>query len=569
MMRYPKSLSLAATFLLFSSLLHAQQPKTLTPSETDLWNHRLGPERAIHLTAAESADLQRHLGGHEYLEYEIVVSENGRVESATLLPNAQLDSLKPHTEEGQGIELSHIFKPWLQDGRPIKVSIHDYVSLYPPEQWGEPSILFPEVTELSSVKISLTRTPCYGTCPGYAVTISGDGVIHYTGGHMVLIPGDHIAHIKPDAVRELLQSFRKADLFSAKDEYRGNWTDNPTQTITLVIGTRHKTVIDYVGTDAGLPLAIRNLEEQIDEVADTKRWVKFDSNTLPSLLEEKWPFKSSSEQNLALYSSAITSRNTALIHQYVASAAPIVAPVAGTASPVCVVSSVGDVSLVKSMTEYTKTFPPRVLNECLSSSARSGNLTLLQLWLDHGADPRAKPEKIKGDWISDVGPLPNALISGNADVVRKLLDYKVDVHANVQENEPLLFWALERNQSKDEGQQIAEIITMLAEAGADVNVRGNMNETPIFAANYHPEAIKALLAAGADIEARDRNGNTPLIRNAFMEKVVRELLADGADPAAVAKNGDTALKNAHQYSCPACATLIEEALEKRVASLPR
>jgi ankyrin repeat protein len=92
-----------------------------------------------------------------------------------------------------------------------------------------------------------------------------------------------------------------------------------------------------------------------------------------------------------------------------------------------------------------------------------------------------------------------------------------------------------------------------------------MGETPIFAADYTPEAIKPLLAAGADLEARDNNGDTALVRFAFMEPMVRELLADGADPTAVAKNGDTALKVAKQYQCPVCAALIEAALKQRMA----
>ena len=152
-------------------------------------------------------------------------------------------------------------------------------------------------------------------------------------------------------------------------------------------------------------------------------------------------------------------------------------------------------------------------------------------------------------------------MSGNPDVVRKLLEYRMDLKAPVLENQPLMIFALERGGGT--APQKSEIVEMLAKAGADVNARGNMKQTPIFFANYTPEAIKPLLAAGAELEARDANGNTPLIRYGFMEPMVRELLADGADPTLVAKNGDTALKVAKQYQCPACAILIETALKQR------
>jgi ankyrin repeat protein len=138
-----------------------------------------------------------------------------------------------------------------------------------------------------------------------------------------------------------------------------------------------------------------------------------------------------------------------------------------------------------------------------------------------------------------------------------LLKYKVDLNVRIQE-QPLLSFAIQRG-----GKETPEIVAMLANAGADVNARGNQGQTPIFAAENMPEAIKPLLAAGANLEARDRYGNTPLVRYAFMEPMVKELLADGADPMAVGRNGDNALKVAKQYQCAACSKLIEDALKQR------
>lgn len=551
--------SLVMLVLLPVVTLHAQQPAAVELKNPDLWGHRLGPNTAVHLTQPELDEARgsRAFFFQNYVEFEVVVSENGTVESATFVGPTRL-----HLDEAHDIEMARTFKPWTQDGKTLRVRIHDYVNLLPPEEWAETHIPFPEIRDLSAVQIDLKRTRCYGTCPAYTVTISGDGTIHYNGQGSVFIPGQHTAHISPDAVRELLRQFRKADFFSAKDEYASMVTDNPTQTISLTIGTHTKTVVDYVGTEAGLPLAIHNLEDQIDDTADTKRWIKSDDRTLPSLLEEKWPFQAFTKQNLMLYASAIENKNGTLVEHYLRSGGPILAPSGNEASPVCVASATGDLDLVKRMTEQTKTFPPIVMNQCLSSAARSGNLALLQFWLDHGADPKVKPEKVESDWMSDLGPLPNALVSGKADVVRKLLDYKLDVHSNITEDEPPIIWALERGN----GKEVGEIITALAVAGADVNARGNMGETPIFSAHFRPEAIKPLLAAGADIEARDNNGNTPLIRYGFMEPMVRELLADGADPTAVAKNGDTALKTARQYGCPTCATLIETAVKQRATA---
>lgn len=46
-------------------------------------------------------------------------------------------------------------------------------------------------------------------------------------------------------------------------------TDLPTQIVTVVIGSYRKSVTDYLNP----PTELRDLEEKIDEVAGTARWV--------------------------------------------------------------------------------------------------------------------------------------------------------------------------------------------------------------------------------------------------------------------------------------------------------
>jgi ankyrin repeat protein len=536
-------------------VLAAQQPVVIAPADTDIWHHRLGPEAAVHLTAADLAGT-RFLG-MEYVEFEIVVSANGRVESARpVTGKANSSNVPPHLDEAQAIELSRVFKPWLRDGVPIRVQVHDYVSLLPPEQYAAVTVPFPEIHDISAVRIGLSRTGCFGDCSSYDVTISGDGTVHYSGHASVFIQGEHTAHISPDAVRELLVLFRKADFFSAKDVYRGNWTDNPTQKISLTVGTLSKTITDYVGTDVGLPLAIRNLEDQIDEAADTRRWTAFTENTAPSLRAEHWNFAAATPANIALYSATLG--NPALAEQFLTAHAPIVSPDASQASPVCSASTMGDLTLVRRMMQDHPPLPANILNQCLLGAATSGNRNTVQFWLDKGADPKVKPPSRAGDWISDLGYLPAAIFGGNPEIVQRFLDAGASLPNQVS-GEPILTWAMERTRS--EHREV--LIPILASAGADPNGRDWMGRTPLIADNFYPELVQPLLAAGAELEARDNNGCTPLLANAFNEQMVRALLAAGADPSATAKNGDTALKAARQYACPACADLIQAALDKR------
>jgi ankyrin repeat protein len=560
MRTFPLAVVVLAQFA-FLPIFHAQQPVEIAPADVDIWEHRLGPEAAIHLTTTEIATspLLRREGppGRDFLKFEIVVSPEGRVESAKLIGIASSIA-----EEGQAIELARTFRPWFQDGKPIRAKVKDYVQILPPEQWANTRVPFPESPDLSTVSISLVRTACYGSCPDYTVSLSGDGTVHYTGKQWVLITGDHVAHASQDAVRELLLQFRKADFFSAKDKYQGGMLDIPSQTINLTIGTQSKTVVDYAGLGVGLPLAIRNLEQQIDETTNTHRWTKSDADTLPSLLDEKWPFAASSQQNVALYSSVLRSKNTPIIEQYLAAHGPIVAPTADQTSPICVASETGDLSLVERMAGQNKTFPSQVPNQCLAAAARNGDLGIFKFWLAHGADIKAQPEKVKDYSIqsSRRDLLANALIGGNADIVRLLLDAGTAVPAQTDPNEPVISWTLMQSHSKE----LPEIITLLVKAGADVNARDIQGETPLFwVSNANPELVKPLFAAGADINARDYNRNTPLIRHADSEPMVRELLADGADPTAINARGDTPFTNAQQHHCPACADLIQKTIQQR------
>jgi Domain of unknown function (DUF6438) len=237
----------------------------LKPDNPRVWEHRLGPETAVHVNAAEA----RSLGFETYLSFEIVVSAEGRVESATPVGNE-----KRHLDEARAMEMVRRFKPWMQDGKNIRVRVTDYVYLLPPERWALVPRSFPEPWDLKGVKIQLSRTACFGTCPIYSVTIRGDGSVHFRGDRYVHYQGEHDAHIDPAAVKDLVRRFEKANFFAAGDKYVAGVTDNPTYTLTLTVAGKTKTVTDYVGEQVGMPLVITDLENAVDDAAGTERWIK-------------------------------------------------------------------------------------------------------------------------------------------------------------------------------------------------------------------------------------------------------------------------------------------------------
>ncbi len=124
------------------------------------------------------------------------------------------------------------------------------------------------------VEISLERTVCYGFCPAYTVTITGDGEVIYEGRAFVDAVGERRARIPAADVQALLARFDAIGFDQLQDEYANrNITDLPTRVITLTRNGRTKRVLDYAGHTVGMPQAVRDLEDEIDRVANTAQWV--------------------------------------------------------------------------------------------------------------------------------------------------------------------------------------------------------------------------------------------------------------------------------------------------------
>ncbi|OAN63151.1 hypothetical protein A7X12_01395 [Sphingomonas sp. TDK1] len=191
------------------------------------------------------------------------------------------------------------FRPQTFEGRPAqvvgRVSIAYRRRPIPPNR----TIAFPAAAP-RDFRITLQRTACYGQCPDYRVTVHGDGRVEFdsgeyhspgtaaqahldTIGNNVLLPGRHLARVDPAGVARLLDRFRDAHFFGLRDEYTYPATDNPTQVLTVQVGKTSKTVTDYIGIEAGMPQAVRDLEDAVDAVAGTARWVDGNLETLAEL----------------------------------------------------------------------------------------------------------------------------------------------------------------------------------------------------------------------------------------------------------------------------------------------
>ena len=131
----------------------------------------------------------------------------------------------------------------------------------------------PGIKDRNTLRITLVRTACYGTCPMYGVEIRGDGTATYCGGHFVNEVGERTRQVADAELSGLVQQFHEANFFALMDEYAATITDNPTYEVAIAYDGMEISVVDYVGERAGMPASVTALEDAVDRVAITTEWI--------------------------------------------------------------------------------------------------------------------------------------------------------------------------------------------------------------------------------------------------------------------------------------------------------
>ena len=126
--------------------------------------------------------------------------------------------------------------------------------------------------------VTLERTPCYGECPVYQVSIAGDGRVEFAGKRYVAHLGLATAQVSVERADWLLRTleaegyFGFANLYVADSPACGYYAaDAPTVITSVTAGGRTKMIRHDYGC-AGAPAGLIRLERLIDEVAGSGRW---------------------------------------------------------------------------------------------------------------------------------------------------------------------------------------------------------------------------------------------------------------------------------------------------------
>jgi hypothetical protein len=151
---------------------------------------------------------------------------------------------------------------------------------------------------LDSVRIKLSRNGCYkDSCANYSVTVDGDGHVRYEGTRGPT-HGVHDSTIPVARVRQLLEAYRQSGLWGARSEYRSPRWDQPTFVLEVSIGDETRKIVDVAGEGAGLPVAAREFQDEVDRVAETDTWTKFTMEAVRRLQAEGFDFKSKDGSDL-------------------------------------------------------------------------------------------------------------------------------------------------------------------------------------------------------------------------------------------------------------------------------
>jgi hypothetical protein len=121
---------------------------------------------------------------------------------------------------------------------------------------------------LADATISLQRTGCLGTCPGYKITIGADGAVFYEGQHNVHAKGIRKTKIKRSDFEVLVKEFQEANFFGMSGG--GINTDAPVMTLSLTLNGRHKELKE----GCACPPELVRLENDVDKVSGSERWVR-------------------------------------------------------------------------------------------------------------------------------------------------------------------------------------------------------------------------------------------------------------------------------------------------------
>jgi ankyrin repeat protein len=401
--------------------------------------------------------------------------------------------------------------------------------------WPVHAASFPAV-DRDKLRITLSRTQCFGECPAYQVTVDGHGHVVFTtdsqtwedvdleptadpkfAAPFVVAPGRHEADVDPKDVDALVERFRSAGFFELKDEYRLPVSDAPTYTLEVDTGDGVKRVTDYHGYEAGMPPAVGELEAAVDKVAGTARWVDGADGLIELLEREGFDFRSEAAAHMLLGAANDGSDET--IRQLLKRGALLSRTFRGTSygqSALLAAVYGGRASLLTALVArgWLKRVDRKVIARAFAMSGGGCSPDLVDAAVAAGVAVDSTSAPSTADSTSDGKETALAAIAHNSYQCRQ-----------------------------NKGDAVETAKRLLAH-GASPNARDEEGETPIFEVD-NLELLDLLLAHGADPHAVGKDGNSAVF-GSWNDEIVLRLLQAGASPRG-RSDGRTFLETARDH----------------------
>lgn len=511
--------------------------------------------------------------GFNQLRLTLIVSPVGDVKSADA--SGQDEILKFWSQLQDEVRLWK-FTPFEKNGKAVTAEVEEYIDLVPPERLPKHHVAAPTVRPNSKVAITLARTGCFGSCPSYSVTVSTEGIV-FDGGGFVIAAGKHTDNVNADEVRNLAKRFVAADFYSMAATYRASVTDNPTYVLTIAIDGHKKEVQDYVGQWEGMPAVITELEDEVDTLGRTQRWIEGRDGLVSALREEKFNFETFEGQ--LMLKEAASRGETATVRELLDAGVPLEPkPAPKPEEPDLGVpfDGVGWLHAASHHPETLQVFIDALASKkdqndkdlALAGAARSGSLQAVRALIGYGANPNADLSKLTviesagGMTLGAPGAgsvLIYAAESGNPEMVSEILRYHPKLEQRDREGKTAVFAAGEYRYEAEESKR-AECVRRLVEAGADVNARDNQGNTPLHE-TFLTLVEEELLKLGADVNSRNKDGETPIFTTVNNDAIPL-FIEHGADLTIRNNKGETVMEAAKEKG-----PLREEALRKAIQKL--
>jgi hypothetical protein len=170
----------------------------------------------------------------------------------------------------------------------ISREAYDFLPSPTPTSLPTPTNVFAPVNSLneySDLFIILDRRFCFGSCPDYSLTISGNGKGVYEGRGGVKVIGFRYFTVTEAQLDELIKAFESVHYFSLDDYYSVPITDMETVTTSITFQGLSKEVkrygfcMDYENIvllpgepKTAAPKQVCDLEDKIDKIVDIRQW---------------------------------------------------------------------------------------------------------------------------------------------------------------------------------------------------------------------------------------------------------------------------------------------------------